>query len=265
MMQYNAPLIWQKMPIDLHGQLMACADKARNMRGSHQRVRVFFRADDVAAPGKDFSRLIALFRQYRVPLSMAVVPAWLTCQRRDALFQITGPDRALWCWHQHGWRHMNHESAGKKQEFGPSRSRVDLGRDLKKGCRRLAALLEDRFDPVFTPPWNRCDEKTLALLAHLGFRAVSRSLGSRPVTLPGLPDFQMGVDLHTRKDDDVQQGWINLMEDLNRALASGVCGIMIHHQRMNHAAFEGLEQILKLVRSRKEMDLVHFRDMAAAI
>ena len=225
----------------------------------------FFRADDVAAPGKDFTRLVALFRQYRVPLAMAVVPAWLTGKRRDALFQTTGPDRALWCWHQHGWRHMNHESTGKKQEFGPSRSRGDLGRDLEKGCRRLVALLADRFERVFTPPWNRCDEKTLVLLAHLGFRAVSRSLGSRPVTLPGLPDFQVAVDLHTRKDDNVQQGWINLMEDLNRALTSGVCGIMIHHQRMNHAAFEGLEQILKLVRERKEMDLVHFRDMATTI
>jgi hypothetical protein len=75
----------------------------------------------------------------------------------------------------------------------------------------------------------------------------------------------VGVDLHTRKDADPEKGWINLMAELNRALASGVCGIMIHHQRMNHAAFEGLELILKLVRARKEMDLVHFREMMATI
>ena len=41
-MQYNAPLIWQKLPVDFHRQLIYCADRACNLRGSHERVRVFF-------------------------------------------------------------------------------------------------------------------------------------------------------------------------------------------------------------------------------
>ena len=264
-MQYNTALIWQKIPGDFKQRLCECADRGRNLRGTHQQTRVFFRADDVAAPGKGFARLAALFRQYRVPLAMAIVPAWLTRQRRDALFQITGPDRAIWCWHQHGWRHQNHEPAGKKQEFGPSRSPDALGRDLERGHRRLAALLGDRFDPVFTPPWNRCDEKTLTLLGRMGFRAVSRSLDSRPEAPPGLPDYQVGVDLHTRKDADPQQGWTNFLTELTRSFSGRFCGIMIHHQRMDPAAFAGLEQILQLVSRRKDMALVHFRDMLTSV
>jgi hypothetical protein len=55
------------------------------------------------------------------------------------------------------------------------------------------------------------------------------------------------VDLHTRKETSPKSGWENLLEELSLALGSGRVGIMLHHQRMNDAAFRFLELLLQTV------------------
>ncbi|MGD8890557.1 MAG: hypothetical protein PVF53_19235, partial [Desulfobacterales bacterium] len=52
--------------------------------------------------------------------------------------------------------------------------------------------------------------------------------------------------------------WDGLFNELEEAIASGHCGIMIHHQRMNSAAFQFLEILLNALSQRKELQLVHF-------
>jgi hypothetical protein len=114
---------------------------------------------------------------------------------------------------------------------------------------------------VFTPPWNRCDQKALDALEKLGYAAVSRSRGSRPPSSKKLPNFDVNVDLHTRKEKTPAAGWQNLFDELQQAIAAGQCGVMIHHQRMNEAAFEFLEIFLNTLAKVKELQLVHFKDM----
>ena len=249
--------IWQSPPKDLAMWIDKCMDSARNHRVKKEAL-VFFRADDVAVPSKGFTRLMDLFVRYGAPLSLGVVPAWLSEPRWLYLkgFKQRGSD--LWCWHQHGWRHQNHVKTGKKQEFGPSRTQVQIKRDLIQGRRRLELHMGKDFFPVFTPPWNRCNLSTLISLKELGYHAVSRSLGSQPSAPVGLPDFQVNVDLHTRKDRASGVGWKGLFEDIKTALGNGFCGIMIHHQRMNEAAFGFLEILLDAFSSRKDLSLVHF-------
>ena len=165
--------------------------------------------------------------------------------------------------HQHGWRHVNHEPEGKKQEFGPSRSRERIRRDLEKGRSRLEGLIRGQFFPVFTPPWNRCSSITLELLRELGYHAVSRTRSHRS-PLPGdVPDYSINVDLHTRNESDAGQAWNRLFREMEDALSSGWCGIMIHHQRMNDEAFHFLE-ILVSALSRRRGRIVNFRDLVRA-
>jgi len=120
------------------------------------------------------------------------------------------------------------------------------------------------FYPVFTAPWNRCSSTTLELLVELGYHAVSRSRGSLPPPPDGLPDFQVNVDLHTRKELEAEEGWNGLFGDLKGALLSGLCGIMIHHQRMNGAAFAFLEVLLQKLSSHQSLPIVHFKDLVGA-
>ncbi len=251
--------IWRKPVNDRSKRLEACIRDAANARSTV--TRIFFRADDVAVPGTRFRDMIQLFSRHAVPLNLAVVPAWLTSQRWRALTHIGKAAPRLWCWHQHGWRHANHEARGKKQEFGPIRPAQALRRDLDRGRARLENLMGARFFPVFTPPWNRCTAEVLEHLHRSGYAAVSRSTGSTPVVPRGLADLAVDIDLHTRKEATAADGWQALTADLTRGLARPVCGIMLHHQRMNTTALAVLDDLLIHLRAFPRFEFHSFRGL----
>jgi len=253
--------IWHSLPNDIALKIDRALAVACEQRNSRAPLYLFFRADDVAVPGRQFVRLMSLFASFRVPLSLAVVPAWLTGSRWRQLKSIGDRAPELWCWHQHGWRHANHAIENKKQEFGPGRPAPRIRKDLIRGRRRLEMLMDTDFYPVFTPPWNRCSLDTLNLLKELGYRAVSRSRDSLPPAPAGFPDFQVNVDLHTRRDTGCGSGWNRLLTDLKNAVKCGACGIMIHHQLMNAVAFEFLAVLLNSIVHQKGVIATDFRGM----
>ncbi len=264
-MQSNVSSIWRHLPSDLVARVEQCIRIAGEQLPGKGSGYIFFRADDVAVPGRKFDGLMEIFKRNRVPLCLAVVPAWLTGRRWQSIKDSGAKEPSLWCWHQHGWRHVNHEIDGKKQEFGAARSRPDIKRDLLLGKRRLEDLMEAEFYPVFTPPWNRCSPSTLQLLQELGYVAVSRSCGSEPEAPGELSDFCVNVDLHTRRERDPASGWYNLFNELQQAISSDCCGIMIHHQRMNAAAFDFLDILIKTMVKHKEFQLLHFKDLVERV
>ncbi|WP_300464687.1 polysaccharide deacetylase family protein [Desulfobacula sp.] len=228
---------------------------------AHGAVTVFFRADDIGVLSKNYQHLMALFLKYQTPLCLAVVPAWMTQSRWEAMAEFHGKKETLFCWHMHGYRHMNHEIKGKKQEFGAIRSTRALSSDLSRGHERLTAIMGKNLTPVFTPPWNRCSPETLMLLKEKGFKAVSRSQGSLPLSPPGLRDFPVHVDLHTRKEQRAKEGWQTLLAEFTTGMNDDACGIMIHHMRMNHQAFIFLEYLLALFAGYKQITVVAFNDL----
>ena len=222
---------------------------------------VFFRADDIGIPSNQFIQLIEIFRKHQLPLCLATVPTWLTANRLSTLQQITGNSKKQWYWHQHGYVHRNFEQIGKNQEFGSVRNYSDITSSLKKGKNRLNLLLGTLNQPVFTPPWNRCSMETLQSLKKLGFKAISRSRGAKPPTSPTFPDFQVNVDLHTRKESHAEQGFLNLLGEIEQSLATGSCGIMLHHQRMNIRAVTFLDIFLQCLKNQPRISFVHFGDL----
>lgn len=229
-------------------------------RAAHHPL-VFFRADDIGIPSRGFADLIASFRKHGLPLCLATVPAWLTEQRLAELRRMTGNPGSQWCWHQHGHVHHNFEATGKKQEFGPAREPAQIRTSLQQGRARLTRLLGHDFLPVFTPPWNRCSAATLQALVELGFQAVSRNRGARPEPPAVLPDFQVNVDLHTRKEQSPELSFAGLLHEIEEGLASGRCGIMIHHQRMNGRALQLLDILLEKLGNNRTIIPVHFADL----
>lgn len=220
--------------------------------------RVFFRADDVAVPGAACTRMLELFLRHETPLWAAVVPAWLQAERWAAL-RAASRDASLICWHQHGWRHANHEVWGKKSEFGPGRALELVRADLLKGRDKLAQLLGRRFTPLFTPPWNRLRPDALPLLVELGYAGLSCDAKTARVLRPSGADAREALcafplrpvhaDLHTRRETAPQAALDGLLQDFATGLATGCCGVMLHHQRMNQAAFAFLERLLRALPS----------------
>jgi len=174
---------------------------------------------------------------------------------------LPGGGAIFFCWHQHGWRHLNHEVTGKKQEFGPGRPVIDIQNDLAKGQQRLTAVLNHWFSPFFIPPWNRCTRETMAALVSLGFNGISRSAGSDPGPPWGLQEMAVHVDLHTRREILPELGWHALFNELAQGMESGVCGIMLHHMRMDEAAFLFLEFLLIQIASQKKIRVTTFTDL----
>jgi hypothetical protein len=238
---------------------MNCIDRACHRRFGSSLI--FFRADDIGIPSRQFKLLIDCFIKHQIPLCLATVPSWITRGRFTELKQLTGGSSTQWCWHQHGRLHRNFEQIGKKQEFGPSRTKKEIKNSLEKGKQRLEDILAEEFQPIFTPPWNRCSSTTIDSLVELGFSALSRSRGAQPETVPELPDFQVGVDLHTRKEISPHLGFENLLAELEENISSGQCGIMIHHQRMNGKAFELLDMLLAVINTSPQLTLVLFSEL----
>ena len=153
---------------------------------------------------------------------------------------------------------------GKNRNSVRSGSIDDIQQDIVRGREKLEHLMKDRFTPVFTPPWNRCDGRTLAVLKNNGFKAVSRHRQSMPRPPKGLPDLSVNVDLHTRRETTPEAGWQSLWKELSTAISSGTCGIMIHHQRMNETAFEFLKVLLDVMTQNSHILPIHFKDMLHA-
>jgi hypothetical protein len=251
--------LYKKLPQNTEQQLKHAIE--RGLASGTGEAQIFFRADDIGAPGKQFNQLIQLFLEHNLPLCLAVVPTWLTTARFQALQKVTGKLSSQWCWHQHGWLHRNHESRGKKQEFGSGRPAEEQFADLKNGKERLLNILEGSFAPYFTPPWNRCSLETLQGLQDLHFLAVSRSQRAQPPSPQNLPDLQVNIDLHTRKEPDPDTSLKAFLKELEQGVAGGRGGIMIHHQRMNQAAFDFLALLLSIVVSRAALHPVRFQEI----
>jgi len=256
----NVSPLWLNLPADHHVLLVQAIGKGLDVAPTGK-ATVFFRADDVGVPGNSFSAMAEAFRDGRAPLGMAVVPAWLTTSRWETLRKTAGGNE-LFCWCQHGWRHMNFEAPGaKKREFGQARPGREKRQDLTKGFSRLNDILHKNFTPVFIPPWNRCDGESLAAMPGIGFKGISRTVGAGPETPEGLPDFPIRMDLHTRKEADPSASLGAMLRELHDGLASGLCGIMLHHQRMNQTSLEFLRLLIKELGAHPRVEFMHFGHM----
>ncbi|WP_051309226.1 DUF2334 domain-containing protein [Desulfogranum japonicum] len=207
---------------------------------------IFFRVDDVGDDAEQFSQLMELFMGYQTPLCLAVVPAWIN-EKRWHSYSHFEPNNPLWSWHQHGYTHHNHETTGKKSEFGSSRTAQEVAVDIQQGRDILKNIMGEAFCPMFTPPWNRCSEDTLTALEQYGFQILSRSDDPRNQHKASLTEVNINVDLHTRTDLDAPSGWKNLLNEIVTAGQTGTLGFMLHHQRMNSYAFQFMEILLQII------------------
>jgi hypothetical protein len=193
-----------------------------------------FRDDDA---GWDDAGLIRLLDRFDgVPLDVAVIPAALRPPLAAEL--CARPAVRL---HQHGYAHVNHEPTGRKCEFGAARPHAAQRRDIAAGKERLAELLGDMVDPVFTPPWNRCTVDTGRCLVELGFEVLSRESRAAPLAIPGLREVPVHVD------------WVRLARDeaaerLAAAIRAGApAGVMFHHAEMDETSRGAASELLALV------------------
>jgi hypothetical protein len=117
------------------------------------------------------------------------------------------------------------------------------------------------FSPFFTPPWNRCSDQALELLAELEYRGVSRSRGEQ-YRRAFVDDFFINVDLHTRKEADPASALQGLCRELRQAIEENYVSIMIHHQLMNESSFELLDLLLSYISQSSKIKGYRFNELS---
>lgn len=200
---------------------------------SEQRVLFFFRDDDAGWEDRRLLQLLGLFEHFALPVDLAVIPEAISAAMAGKLRQRAEAARDRLGLHQHGFRHINHEPAARKCEFGASRSPAEIRSDILAGQQKLQQYFGELLQPIFTPPWNRCSEATARCLRELRFLALSREHRAPPFALPGLLEIPVHIDWFARR-----RGVPLSRPELANMLAAkirggGPVGIMFHHAEMD--------------------------------
>ena len=197
-------------------------------------VDVFIRDDDAGWNDADLLALLDVTERCGVPIDLAAIPgamrsglARFLCARIVAAPGQVGV-------HQHGSTHLNHETEGRKCEFGASRDLLAQHDDLARGLAQLRDHFGELLLPIFTPPWNRCSEATPTLLADLGFAALSRDRGAKPAQC-ALQEIAVDVDWSKQWRSG---GRAAVAEAFSLALRERAAdgqplGLMLHHAVMH--------------------------------
>jgi hypothetical protein len=216
-------------------------------------VQVFLRDDDAGWADDRLLALLDLIAERGLPVDLAVIPRALSVELAG---ELAGRPVGL---HQHGLAHVNHEPDGvRRHEFGPSRDYAQQRRDIDEGRRLLEDRLDERLQPIFTPPWNRCTADTGRCLAELGFAVLSRESRAEPLGVPGLRELPVSVD------------WVRLTpEGLDAALAAaigagGPVGVMFHHAEMGRAEIGRAAELLDLLAGHPQARVQPMLEVAGA-
>jgi hypothetical protein len=226
------------------------------------RVDVFIRDDDAGWNDAQLLTLLDLTRRCGVPIDLAAIPGAMSRGLARELRKRMAAAPGRLGVHQHGSTHLNHENEGRKCEFGASRSAAQQRDDLARGQAQLGEHFGDLLLPVFTPPWNRCADDTPALLAELGFAALSRDRGARPAQR-ALQEIAVDVDWSKHLRDG---GAFILAAALARALRDRAAdgqplGLMLHHAVMNGEEMLLLTDLLETLTGHPQVRWRAMRDL----
>lgn len=215
-------------------------------------IDFFFRDDDVGWANDELRALLACFRRHSVPLDLAAIPTALTPAFADEISAAHDEAPALLGIHQHGFSHTNHEVLGRKCEFGVSRTQAAQLWDIQLGKMKLDAMFGFAFDPIFTPPWNRCTETTGQCLSQLGFGVLSREATAPSLRVSSLKELPISVDWFAKKNGERLsfQSLATLMA--NTVKRKQPVGIMLHHEVMNADERERLDYLLMLLSTHRQ-------------
>jgi peptidoglycan/xylan/chitin deacetylase (PgdA/CDA1 family) len=207
-------------------------------------VRVFFRDDDAGWSNDRLYRLLDEFARAQLPVDLAVIPEAIDQALAQGLLTRWQQDRSVIGLHQHGYNHSNHEPVGRKCEFGSSRDKDQQQADIAKGQQTIRSAFGQAFDPIFTPPWNRCTQETVECLEALGFRLLSRDETAPPLESTVLKQVCVNIDWNL-----MMRVSPNPLALLGQAIAqalenNALTGIMLHHADMGGESLKALAQLL---------------------
>ena len=226
-------------------------------------LNVFCRDDDVGWDDERLWPLIETVGASGAHLDLAVIPCALAPAPAARLRRQVDAAGGTLHLHQHGYRHENHQREGRKGEFGDARRAADKRADLADGRERLREHLGERLEPVFTPPWNRCDQDTADALNELDFQVLSRDAGAAALDPGGLREVPVTLDW-CKFSDGSEAGRQRIATQLSAQIAAGgTLGLMFHHAVMDADDRAAVSALLRTLGASPRTRWRHILSLAA--
>lgn len=209
-------------------------------------VAIFVRDDDGGWEDGRLMALLDIFAEELFPIDIAAIPmATRPALATELLRRATVVPLGI---HQHGLAHLNHETGGRRCEFGRTRSIESQRSDIRLGRQILLDQFGPRLDSIFTPPWNRCSEVTRLCLRDVGIRAISQDATADACRLDGLVECPIRIDWFARRAGQrlSRTDWAGRFATAIEALP-GPLGVMLHHAVMNAEELRAWKSVLRLL------------------
>lgn len=228
-----------------------------------QPLTLFFRDDDIDDLTPNLIKLLQLFIQVNIPLHLQVIPAKVKLNTVHYLRHLKQKSPALVFISQHGWKHENYNSTGKKYEFGDSRTQFQQLSDIISGKDKMTQLFLNDFYLAFTPPWNRYHESTLLSLQELGFKIISADGGKVDfLNDHETVEISTAIDLyHCRPDPRIKSPAHLLFEIKENLKRTPFLGLLLHHHEMQEPDFLFLKKLLMVLKSRNYIAFPNFKQI----
>ena len=214
--------------------------------GAGTQLDVWWRDDDAVVATPALERLLALGREFAIPIAIAAIPTGIQPSLPARLREEPGSRLLV-----HGLGHANHAGPGRKSaEFGTDRPLPALSADAKTGLATVREQAGDLLLPVFVPPWNRIAPDLAAALPGLDYAGLSTFGPREPV--PGLVVANSHLDPVDWRGSRSAVAPERLAAALERALASddpGPIGILTHHLVFDEALWTLTRRLLELLSS----------------
>ncbi len=221
--------------------------KAWRMAG--RAATFWWRDDDAKGVTEDLDRLLALRREARVPLALAVIPA----SAHDPLARRLAPLAEITVL-QHGFAHVNHAPEGeKKVEIGGGRPADQILGELIAGREKLESLFSLKSLPALVPPWNRIEPEIVTALAERGFSGLSTWGPREAAATAGLVQVNTHIDIidwkGERKFVGEERALDQAVEHLKARRAGAAdadepTGLLTHHLAHDRGCWKFLAEFL---------------------
>ncbi len=225
-------------------------------------VQCYFRDDDAGWDDPGLFDLLDLFRQYDVPVDLAVIPIYLNQELAAQLLMRIYKHGQQIGLHQHGYSHANHQAVGRKSEFGIMRLPEQQKNDIETGQHLLKDYFLDYLQPIFTPPWNRCTQATVDALESCGFQSLSRDSSASPLQINKLQEIPVHIDWFGKRKG-VRYDFQVLGKQMSEHIKQhNSIGIMLHHQITNADERVVLAELLDLLSTHQSIQLSLMKEIS---
>ena len=242
----------------------------------------WIRDDDATCVSGQLERLHSIATRYGVHVGLALIPGLLEADL-VAFLRTKSNNFYPMC---HGWKHVNHASAGNPGEFGNGRSHRAACLDATRALQTFRSHFTD-IPAVFVPPFNRIASTMIGALASIGFSSLS--VGPRPLErriarvinrfgwVPALNIAWKGplqrIDAHvdliewksgSARDMDVVAdalvGQLRLRRKGFLPLRTPI-GLLTHHRAHDERIWHLLESLIVLIKSSLECEFMEVGHM----